>query len=45
MQAAPPGWAWYITRAQAMADGSLIDAAAQARVVGIAYPVALTPAA
>ena len=42
---APRGWAWYITRAQAIAEHNLYDVTEQARAVGITCPVALTPAA
>ena len=42
---APRGWAWYISRAQASAEGSLMDVSTTAREVGISCPVALTPGA
>src|SRR5512132_938242 len=42
MQAAPPGWAWYISRAQAIAESDLIDVSGRAREAGIGCPVAVT---
>ena len=39
---APRGWAWYLSRAQAIAEYSLIDVSEQAREGGISCPVALT---
>ena len=39
---APRGWAWYISRAQAIAEYDLIDVSEQAREAGIGCPVAVT---
>ena len=39
---APRGWAWYISRAQAIAKRDLIDVSEQAREAGISCPVAVT---
>src|SRR5512142_626601 len=38
----PRGWAWYISRAQAIAERDLIDVSEQAREAGIGCPVAVT---
>jgi hypothetical protein len=42
---APRGWAWYISRAKAIAVGDLMDVTQQAREAGIGCPVAVTPVA
>lgn len=42
---APRGWAWYISRARAMADGAIKDVTDEAREAGIGCPVALTSTA
>ena len=42
---APRGWAWYISRAKAIAEGRLMDVTEQAREAGIGCPVAVTPVA
>ena len=39
---APRGWAWYISRAQAIAGGDLKDVTQYARDAGISWPVAVT---
>ena len=39
---APRGWAWYISRAEAIAYGNLKDVTAYARHAGISWPVAVT---
>jgi Family of unknown function (DUF6573) len=39
---APRGWAWYIERAEAIAQRDLIDVSEQAREAGISCPVAVT---
>jgi len=39
---APRGWAWYISRARAIAEGDLTDVTEQARKAGIGCPVAVT---
>ena len=38
----PRGWAWYISRAKAIAVGDLKDVTEQAREAGIGCPVAVT---
>ena len=45
IRSAPRGWAWYISRAKAIAEGDLIDVTEQAREAGIGCPVAVTPVA
>ena len=39
---APRGWAWYISRAKAIAEGDLKDVTQDARDAGISWPVAVT---
>src|SRR5512135_636342 len=41
---APRGWAWYRSRAKAIADGTIKDVSEQGRESGITCPVAVTPA-
>src|SRR5512135_3358791 len=41
---APRGWAWYRSRAKAIADGTIKDVSEQGREAGITCPVAVTPA-
>ncbi len=42
---APRGWAWYISRARAIAEGDLKDVTEHAREAGIGCPVAVTSVA
>jgi Family of unknown function (DUF6573) len=42
---APRGWAWYISRARAIAQYCLVDVSERAREAGIGCPVALTSTA
>jgi hypothetical protein len=42
IRSAPRGWAWYISRAQAIAVGDLKDVTEHAREAGIGCPVAVT---
>ena len=45
MARAPSGWAWYISRAKAIAVGDLKDVTERAREAGISCPVAVTAVA
>ena len=45
IRSAPRGWAWYISRTEAIAVGDLKDVTEQAREAGIGCPVAVTPVA